>query len=120
MTLSTSSTQHFVLIFKRFEYARALVILADSHELRDDTVVFLRDGQISHQAPAANVREILPFNNRRDADLHVKSILEQRAGAATMHVTEQGVARRSQPKTPPQGGFLAEGVTAIIEDVRKR
>jgi hypothetical protein len=117
---TASKTQHFVLVLKGFGYARALAIRADCHEARGDQRVFLRDGRVVHQAPAANVRDVLPFDNRRDADQHVKSILEQRAGAATMHVVESGVARRSQPKTPPQGGFIAEGITAIIEEPQRR
>jgi hypothetical protein len=118
--LTLPKTQHFVLVLTGFGYARALSVRADAHEARGEQHVFLREGRIVHQAPAANVRDILPFDNGRDADQHVKSILEQRAGAATMHVSELGVARRSQPKTPPKGGFLAEGVTAIVEDPHRR
>ena len=110
---------HYVLLLKpEFGFARAMAIRANKVEERGDATVFLRDTRLVHQVPTVYVKGVERFDNQHDAKQHVKSVLEQRAGAATFHVQEYGVARpKKNAIRKPEGGFLAEAVVARIVEL---
>lgn len=115
--------KHFaLLLMASFGYARAMAIRADRIVSDESMVRFFEGDRLVHQIPLEYVQKIQEFDNQLQAQKYVDKILQQRAGAATFHVQEYGVAQsaKSAPKNgkPRQGGFLAEGITVNIAEMR--
>jgi len=111
-----SQVYHVVIIKAGAGVGRAQAIHADRVEEHDDTTVLLRGDRRVFQIPTAMVIKTERADNQASAKKRVQEILESMTRGA-WGVQEYGSTARTQPNAPRQGGFIAESITAIVEEV---
>lgn len=104
------------LLDGRVAHTAGVVVRADEHAQRGDVVVFLRDGAVVHQVPAAFVVAIEPHSDDKAARDAVLRHSQRGVGGATVHVRE-GAAAAPRGRSGASGTAIpAEGLSIRVSE----
>ncbi|MCA9516539.1 MAG: hypothetical protein KC635_16475 [Myxococcales bacterium] len=105
-----------LLLDGRVAHTAGVVVRADTHAERGDAVVFLRDGAVVHQVPAAFVVAIEPHPDDKAARDAVLRHRQRGVGGATVHVREGATAAPRGRSGVTGTAIPAEGLSIRVSE----